>query len=154
LAQHDAAAGGDDVALQAAQLRQHGGLAVAKARLTLRREDGADRLAIALLQHLVGVEPVPAQLVRQQSGDRALAAAARADQEEERCAHPLPLSSSSRMRTGERARLTTRRIISTGASRRVNSLNCWAAWRTNNSTPVMTWQPRARASLTSKVDSG
>ena len=42
----------------------------------------------------------------------------------------------------------------TGASRPVYSLNWRAAWRRNMSTPVTTWDPRSRASLSIIVFSG
>ena len=51
--------------------------------------------------------------------------------------------------------LRTRLVItSSGAGWPLNNSNCRAAWRTNMSTPVSTWQPRERASRTSMVVSG
>src|SRR5206468_2753182 len=57
-----------------------------------------------------------------------------------------PRQRSSRIVTGDRARLTILRISSSGASWPVKWRNCSAAWRTNSSTPVMRWQLRSRAS--------
>src|SRR5262249_55637904 len=141
---------GDDVIWQPAQLFEQGPLLVPKARFALPGKDVPDAPAVPSLQDFVGIDPGPAELLGQQPGHGRLAAAAVADQKDEGNPH----YSSSLMATGDRARLTTERIRSRGGSWPVNSWNWRAAWRTNMSTPVRTWQARSRASRTSRVVSG
>ena len=66
----------------------------------------------------------------------------------------VPSTYASRIVTGDKACTRTFRISSHGASWPVNRRNCMAAWRRNMSTPVMTWQPRFRASRMRSVVSG
>src|SRR5581483_7447287 len=107
----------------------------------------ADAATAALFQGGVGIDPVPAQPAREQPGDRGLAGAARPDEEDDH-------SASSLIVTGDRARLTTWYMRSTGGSLPVNRRAWAAACRTNRSTPVTTLQPRCLASLISSVCSG
>src|SRR5262249_53541397 len=145
VAQYYAAASGDDGSRELARIRQHVGFHVAEGSLAVRGENLADPPPVLRLQYSVRVLPLPTEARRQQFGHGRLTGAAIADQEDH---------SSSRYTTGDKARRMVFSIRSIGGSWPVKRRNCCAACRTNMSTPVMTWQLRARASLTRSVVSG